>query len=78
MHESKRVEEIREMLTSRYWGYESIELIIPILAALIEHNNIEKLAPIITELLSDDPLINRISDIYEKGSTLWFALQNKD
>jgi hypothetical protein len=75
MHESKRVEEIREMLTSRYWGYDNIELIIPIVAALIDNYNIEKIAPIITELLSDDPLVNRITEIYEKGTTLWFALQ---
>ena len=76
MHKNKRIDEVREMLTRHYWGYDNIELIIPIVAALIDNCHINKLAPIITELLSDDPLVGRITEIYEQGSTLWSALQH--
>ena len=76
MFDERRMEEAREMLISRYWGDESIEHIIPILGKLLCYCNIEKIAPIITELLHDDPLVDRISKIYEQGDTLWFTLQN--
>lgn len=75
MLENKRISEVKEILTRHYWSHNNIELIIPIVAALIDHCRIDRLVPIITELLSDDPLVERITEIYGQGGTLWFALQ---
>jgi len=78
MSNEKGMERIKEMLLRCHCSDDSIELLVPIIAGLLDHCHIEKVAVIVKELLNDDPLVNRITKIYEEGSTLWFALKDKE
>jgi hypothetical protein len=75
MPEYRSTEEIKEILTRHFWGDENIEVIAPIVSGLFNHCHLDKLAPIIMELLTDDPLVQQVTEIYERGSTLFFTLQ---
>jgi len=55
-----------------------VVLIAPILGGLMNTCRLEEIAPIIKELLSEDPLITKITEIYERGGSLWSALQQKN
>ena len=77
MFDYRNTEEIKEILTKYYWGDESIDVIAAIVSGLFNHSHLDKLAPIIMELLNDDPLVQIITKIYEQGSTLFFTLHDK-
>jgi hypothetical protein len=78
MFNERRMEEAQEIITSYYWGHKDIiEFVPPILGGLLNHCRLEEITPIIMELLHDNPLVERISKIYEQGHTLWSALEDK-
>jgi hypothetical protein len=76
LFDDKRTAEIKEIFTRYFGGDSNIDIIASIAGGLFNHCSMEKLAPIIMELLSDDPLVDRITEIYAQGNTLWTTLQN--
>ena len=74
MSNAENMKQMQEFIERTYWGDEEKQLLIPIFTELLNYSDIAKILSIINELLNDDPLVDRITKIYEEGSTLWFAL----
>jgi len=84
MLEERNMEAARDVLT-RHYGVSTpgqvepeVELIAPVLGGLMNTCYLDEIAPIIMELLNDDSLVAKITEIYERGYSLWSALEKKE